>query len=172
MLRLRKYRKPIIILVGIFLFWIVSQLAILIFIGDVNYKSTIRTNYHKKDSITYIISTSWANIPTKEKFINISNEPTCPGFVGSFIASYSNLINYEYGLYSPQLSTFEEMGYKSQTDTVNGRIIFTVFKDNETGFIIPWQDDMSYSFLLYPSKYGTKHQNEIKNSLANIEFKK
>ena len=172
MRRIRKYRKPILILAGMFLLWFSVQSAILLKFGDVSYQLTFETNYQKQNSDSYIMSTSWANIPTNEKFINVANRPTCPGFVGNFMISASNLVYYEYGMFSPQLSTFVEDGFESRIDTLNGRIIHTVFKNAETGFIIPWQDDMSHSFLLYPSNYGTEHRTELINSLANVKFKK
>ncbi|MER3330241.1 MAG: hypothetical protein RIF34_11725 [Candidatus Kapaibacterium sp.] len=141
----------------------------MIFIGNIDYSLTFGTEYDRTGD-ERITRTSWTELRTTTKLVNIATKPTCPGYVGLFITNKGR-IDYEYGMFSPTLEAeYELENYQIQEDSVNGYFVRTAQKDGEFGLHIPAQKDMNWSLTIYPSSTAFELQNELVNAATTANY--
>lgn len=130
---------------------------------------TFGTDYERTGE-ERIMRTSWAELRTTKKLVNIVMKPTCPGYAGAFMTT-EGLVDYEYGLFSPTLEQdYELEDFQIQEDSINGYLVRTAEKDGEFGFYIPAQKDMEWSLTIYPSSTADKLRDELLNAATTANY--
>ncbi|MEQ9466456.1 MAG: hypothetical protein RLN88_03540 [Ekhidna sp.] len=165
----KRIRKIIVRLLVIGVVLITLNFLVVIFIGNINYSRTFGTEYDRTGN-ERITRTSWSELRTNTRLLNIELKPTCPGYVGSFLTK-KGLVDYEYGMFSPTLEPdYELEDYKILEDSVNGYFVRTVENDGEFGLYIPTQQDMNWSLTIYPSSTAYKLRDELLNAVTTANY--
>lgn len=156
---------------SIILVFVVSEIVF----GNINYRRTLTTSYNSSPKKGWqIVKTSWGTLETPSGWIHIANYPTCPGYVGSFL-TLRGIVSYDYGMYAPSYEKnnySDDEKYRVTVESLDNREIKIIRNENEVGIHIPLQDDMKYGFTIYPEKHLNKDFEELKHTIATIEFKK
>lgn len=142
-----------------------------LFMGDIHYSHTFKTEYRQTGN-DHLMRTSWVELRTNSRLLNIEYHATCPGFVGAFLST-NGLVDYEYGIFAPSFEPddSEYETYQIQADTVNGYFVQTVEKNGEFGFYISMQKEMKGSLTIYPSTNANELRNELLKAATTADYK-
>ena len=140
------------------------------FIGDINYSQTFGTQYERTEN-ERITRTSWIELRTTTKLVNIEMKPDCPGIYGIFLTPKGQL-DYEYGMFGPSFEpdNYEYEYYQIQEVTVNGYFIRTAKKEDEFGLYIPAQKTMQWSLSIYPSTTAYELRDELVKAATTAKY--
>ncbi|TKG88267.1 hypothetical protein EYV94_27415 [Puteibacter caeruleilacunae] len=153
-------------------FVLTTHIGLQFYFGRIDYKETLRTEYHPIDSVQ-IIETNHFKIMTPKNWIHIFQGYGAElDAAGCFITG-NGRIHYEYGMFSNEF-TFDSIFVFQQDSLTLNR--FTIFigknESNEYGIHIPRQHEMQFPFSFYMSEACRVNFTELSNSIRNLEFKK